>query len=292
MGGLGGTSGNALDNQTAAPSLTFSFDKTVSISSLRMADAYQDGNSYSYVLTPSPNTGTVPTTVPTNGGVTVNLGSSFSNITSFTITPQSGGNAFFIVDNIVLQSILPVELKSFNASITANTVHLNWETATEVNNFGFEVERTQMDNKKWRKISFIQGHGNSNSPKFYSFTNNNVNSGDYLYRLKQVDIDGNFEYSPEIKVTIEALINFSIQQNFPNPFNPSTKINYSIPADGKVEIKVYDVLGKEIVTLVDENKKAGTYEVEFNAGNLTSGIYFYKIVSGDNLEIKKMILLK
>lgn len=191
---------------------------------------------------------------------------------------------------IITSGSLPVELVSFSAIINKSKVQLNWKTATEVNNYGFEVERNR--NNNWQKIGFVQGHGNSNSPKYYSFTDVPNGGTEFKYRLKQIDFDGQYEYSPEVEVNLEVPANFSVKQNFPNPFNPTTKIEFSLPLDNNVEIKVFNVLGMEVATLLNEHRQAGTHTVEFNASNLSSGIYFYKLVSGNYSEIKKMILLR
>ncbi|NLT51936.1 MAG: T9SS type A sorting domain-containing protein [Ignavibacteria bacterium] len=147
---------------------------------------------------------------------------------------------------------------------------------------------------EWLEVGFIEGAGNSNSPKEYSFTDNlTLTSYSYSFRLKQIDIDGKFTYSKEI--TVEAAsqpTEFALKQNYPNPFNPTTKIEFSIPAENNVEIKVYNILGMEVATLLNEHKQAGTHNVEFNANALSSGIYFYKISSGNFSAIKKMTLLR
>jgi hypothetical protein len=198
---------------------------------------------------------------------------------------------------------LPVELFSFRAKLVNKNIQLNWQTQTEVNNYGFEIERSFISNSSnqynWEKIGFVAGNGNSNSPKEYSFIDNTLTkSGKYAYRLKQIDTDGSYEYSKEVEVDYVIVDKFSLEQNYPNPFNPSTVIRYQIPVDGRVSLKVYDVLGKEIATLVDEYKEAGRYEVEFNVGQtislsfLSSGMYFYKLQVEDYVEVKKMILAK
>ena len=148
----------------------------------------------------------------------------------------------------------------------------------------------------------MEGHGNSNSPKDYSFIDKEVLRGKYSYRLKQIDTDGKFEYSKVIEVTIENIpLNFELLQNFPNPFNPVTKIKYSIPdgtlrhaqSDNFVVLKVYDVLGNEIATLVNEYQEAyGSYEVSFEAASLASGVYLYKLETGSFTDVKKMVLLR
>ena len=196
---------------------------------------------------------------------------------------------------------LPVELTTFSANIVKNKIQLNWQTATEVNNYGFEIQRqnqvSSIENKdpKWQSIAFVEGHGNSNSPRHYSFIDNNINSGKYFYRLKQIDINGSFEYSKEIEVTINAPNKFQLAHNYPNPFNPTTTINYSIPDISSlqnVQLKVYNILGKEVATLVNKEQSPGNYKVSFNANNLTSGIYYYKLSTNNFTDVKQMILLK
>jgi hypothetical protein len=196
---------------------------------------------------------------------------------------------------------LPVELKTFTASVLEHNVELIWETATEVNNYGFEVERKilkQVQNDSWEKVSFVVGHGNSNSPKYYSFTDKSIQaSGQYLYRLKQIDIDGTFEYSDEVEINLGSPNNFDLAQNYPNPFNPSTVIEYNLPLNEKretsnVKLVVYDILGNEVVTLVNKEQPAGTYKIDFDASGLSNGIYFYKLETDNYTASKKMILLK
>ena len=204
---------------------------------------------------------------------------------------------------------MPVELTTFSANFNNTRVELNWETATEVNNYGFEIERhastslSTTDNfipngdEGWEKIAFVEGHGNSNSPKYYKFSDKSVSSGRFLYRLKQIDIDGSFEYSDEVEVDLGLPSEFQLSQNYPNPFNPTTKISYSIPSVVKenfpslqnVELIIYDVLGKEVATLVNEAQSPGNYKVEFDASNFSSGIYFYKINAGNFVQIRKMM---
>ena len=186
---------------------------------------------------------------------------------------------------------LPVELSSFTAKVNELSVKLDWVTETEVNNYGFDIERST-ENKNWETIGFVEGHGNSNSPKKYSYLDNNPVGGQkFKYRLKQIDTDGSYEYSEEIEVGL-VLNNFVLFQNYPNPFNPVTKIKYSIPQTSKVQIKVYDALGTEIAVLVSEEKPAGSYEVDFNGSGLTSGIYFYQLRVENFVETKKMVLMK
>ena len=207
---------------------------------------------------------------------------------------------------------LPVELTTFTGVNLGNKIELQWNTATEVNNYGFEIQRSKVSsqksdignqsaiaNRKWAKIGFVKGRGNSNSPKNYSYIDDNPLSGTVEYRLKQIGNNGNFKYSQI--VTVNSLpTKFELYQNYPNPFNPTTAISYQLPAFSHVTLKIYDVLGREVETLVNKNKPAGKYTVEFNGEGLASGVYFYKLTAvtrsgnqtGDFSKVKKLMLLK
>ena len=208
---------------------------------------------------------------------------------------------------------LPVELSSLSAVIIGSSVKLSWRTETEVNNYGFEVERCALsaERQAWNKIGFVNGNGNSNSPKDYVFEDNSLTPSRYSYRLKQIDNDGQFEYSKAIEVDFNSPNVFELSQNYPNPFNPATSIKYQVSSSSLVTLKVYDVLGNEVATLVDEYKPAGSYEVEFKSTvgshQLASGVYYYQLRAWDPstslpadrqgsgqvfVETKKMILLK
>ena len=202
------------------------------------------------------------------------------------------GFAVNIVEEIVPEGPLPVELISFTADVRNNEVELNWTTATEVNNYGFEIQRSNSNKEIWEKIYFVEGHGNSNSPQKYSFIDRNVVPGIISYRLKQIDFDGSFEYSREIRTEVTNPQEFSLSQNHPNPFNPSTRVRYQISKSGYVILSVYDLLGNEIAKLVDDYKPAGKYNVNFNGTGLASGIYYYKLQTNDFVKTKKMLLLK
>jgi hypothetical protein len=206
-----------------------------------------------------------------------------------------------VLDGIYLDvswnnNVLPVELSSFVSVINVNNVTLNWSTSTETNNAGFDIERSVI-NGTWSKIGTVSGNGTSTTPHSYSFTDRAVASGKYNYRLKQTDFNGNFEYhNLGNEVNIGVPDKYDLSQNYPNPFNPSTKINYDLPADGKVAIKLFDMSGKEVASLVNEVKTAGYHTVNFNASNLSSGVYFYSIsveANGNNFTAtKKMMLVK
>jgi len=191
---------------------------------------------------------------------------------------------------------LPVELTTFTASIVDEKVELNWQTATEVNNYGFNVER-KPEAGEWNQLGFVKGHGNSNSPKYYTFTDNLIaSSGKYFYRLKQIDIDGAFEYSDEVEVNFGAPAKYELSQNYPNPFNPTTNIRFTLPEAGNVKLAVYNLLGQKVADLVNRNMEAGFHNITFNGssagGGLTSGIYIYRLEAGNNVMIKKMQLVK
>ena len=183
-------------------------------------------------------------------------------------------------------SPVPVELTLFTAVASGDAVVLNWETATEVNNYGFNIESSS-DNSNWNNIGFVAGHGNSNSPNSYSFT---ATEGAKYYRLKQLDTDGGFEYSEvvEVKVTLS----YKLAQNYPNPFNPTTTVSFSFPVEVRAKIDVYNNLGQKVMKIANRNLSAGTHSLEFDASNLSSGIYFYKIETADFSKTIKMMFLK
>jgi hypothetical protein len=190
--------------------------------------------------------------------------------------------------------ILPVELLAFTASVKNSEVQLFWSTASELNNRGFEIERSVNDNNNFVTVGFVDGKGSSSEINYYSFLDNPQLSraNQIYYRLKQVDFDGTFSYSDVISVNFDVPAEFVLSQNFPNPFNPSTRINYFVPKESFVNIKVYDFLGREVKTLVSENLSTGSYDVVFDAANLPSGTYFCTMIAGNFSDTKKMIVLK
>lgn len=198
-------------------------------------------------------------------------------------------------------SPLPVELISFTASLQGKSVILNWATKTEVQNYGFEIERLKdysgNDGKRlndWEKIGFVQGQGNSNVPKGYSFTDNNLLFGEYYYRLKQIGTDGSYKYSSEVEIATGKIPEgFVLEQNYPNPFNPNTAIRFAVNETSPALLKVYDVLGNEVITLFNETAEAGKYYyLDFDASRYSSGIYYYSLSAGNYRDIKKMMLVK
>lgn len=202
-----------------------------------------------------------------------------------------GGNVLCSL-RVHVDAALPVELASFNSEISESSVKLFWTTSSEQNNSGFEVQRCTKDGN-WEMKGFIGGSGNSSSLRNYSFTDFNLNSGIYFYRLKQIDFNGNFNYYDlKNEVIIGTPVKFSLSQNYPNPFNPSTKISFDIPSDEFVTIKIYDLNGKLIKLIVNEFKTAGYYNLNFDASQLPSGAFFYKLEAGNFSAVKKMILMK
>ncbi len=196
----------------------------------------------------------------------------------------------------LISTIIPVELLSFTSEVSGNDVTLNWITATETNNMGFEIERLKNCNNEklndWEKIGFVNGYGTTTETQTYSFNDPQLSVGKYQYRFKQMDFNGSFEFSNVVEVEIGSPNKFVLEQNFPNPFNPSTKINWQSPVSSHQSLKIYDVLGNEVATLVNEFRDAGSYEIVFDASKLSSGIYFYELKDGNNIQTKKMILLQ
>ncbi len=213
------------------------------------------------------------------------------------VSLQPGWDWWWVIDNVLIHGsyVVPVELSSFTASVNEKNVTLNWTTATETNNQGFEIERNSGNG--FEKVGYVAGSGTSTEPHIYSFIDASLNEGTYSYRLKQLDFDGTFEYFDAIEVEVAIPDVFALEQNYPNPFNPSTKIDFSLAVNSKVSLKVFDVLGQEVATLVNTDLVAGVHNVDFNAASINSGVYFYRIeatgIDGTNFtSVKKMILLK
>ncbi len=217
--------------------------------------------------------------------------------------PNASSDWTLYIDDVSRNSsgTLPVELVDFSGFNKQLNVHLNWKTAAEVDNYGFEVERKTIDNGKltidnWSKIGFVEGSGTSNTARSYTFVDAVIKSGTYTYRLRQIDRNGAFRYSPEMNVTITGYPkSYSLEQNFPNPFNPATTIQFAIPdgaAGDVVTLKIYDMLGREVTTLVNEQKESGIYSIQWNATGLASGVYFYVLSTKNFRGVKKLSLLK
>jgi hypothetical protein len=192
-----------------------------------------------------------------------------------------------------LSDIIPVELITFTAETANGKVLLNWKTVTETNNKGFEIQR-RTNNSDWTSVQFIKGYGTTTEMRQYSFNDDiqNIPGNQIYYRLKQIDFDGGYKFSKEASVQNTYVLNYSLEQNFPNPFNPNTTIKYALPKAGMVTIKVFDLLGNLVKTLVNENETSGSHIINFDASGLSSGIYVYKIKSGEFSSSKKMMLMK
>jgi hypothetical protein len=191
--------------------------------------------------------------------------------------------------------VIPVELTSFTASVVGSDVTLNWRTATEVNNNGFQIEKNS--GAGFVEVGFVPGVGTTSEPQLYTFTDAGLRAGEYYYRLKQMDYDGTFEYSNVVLAEVTTPSVFLLEQNYPNPFNPTTTIGFSLATDSKVSLKIFNALGQEVKSIVNGNMTSGFHEIVFDASEFNSGVYFYRIdatgIDGQNFtQVRKMILAK
>ncbi len=271
---------------------------TVSVPAIKL---YSSDAVFTATVSPTPPSGSIDLSFP-NGNIInsfpddkVLLIQTSGNVTlgTYTVTVQGTGPSGAPPVHrrtVILDVIVPVELTSFEAVSDKNDVLLTWNTATETNNQGFEIQRKTSD--QYERIAFVEGKGTTTEVQNYLFRDKDLLSGSYTYRLKQMDYDGSFAYSDEVEIEIEQPSVFYLGQNYPNPFNPSTNIKYSIPADGNVTLKVYDILGNEVSTLVNEFQQAGTFDVTFTGSNLASGVYYYQLTTGELTATKKLMLTK
>ncbi len=209
-------------------------------------------------------------------------------------------------DSVQTVTIIPVELTSFTASVTGNRVNLNWSTVTETNNRGFEIQRAVIQTQpgsgssapEWTAVSFVSGSGTTTEPRSYSFTEDNMAVGKYSYRLKQIDLDGSYNYSNALEVSIDVPLQYSLKQNYPNPFNPATTLGFSLKTEARVTLSIYNVLGEKVASLLNRDEmNAGEHSVRFDASEMPTGIYFYTLeargTDGSSfISSKKMMLLK
>ncbi len=208
----------------------------------------------------------------------------------------SGNPNTVYVDNVFFHAEgVPVELTSFAANVVNENIVLEWLTATETNNKGFEIQRS-LDNENFNVIGFIDGKGTTTEKQSYSFTDASIAGGTYFYRLRQVDFDGSFEFSNVVETEFLPT-EFTLQQNYPNPFNPATTIKFALPVESKVNITVYNALGQKVTEIANQTFNAGLQNVNFDASELSSGMYIYQInaqgINGNNFTAtKKMILMK
>ncbi len=211
-----------------------------------------------------------------------------------TRTGDAGIYAQNINPNGALGNIItPVELNSFSANSNASNVNLKWETATETNNKGFEIERSLNKSNNWQNVVFVPGAGTSTEQHSYSYSDQVSQSGTYTYKLVQIDFNGSRKELGQVDVNVNAVPNdYALNQNYPNPFNPTTVISYQLPKESHVTLKVYDIIGNEVQTLVKGDQPAGTYKVNFNGSDLSSGVYFYRLQANNFVSVKKFTLMK
>jgi hypothetical protein len=186
-------------------------------------------------------------------------------------------------------STLPVTLLNLSASPNGRKVTLSWNTSSEINNRGFNVERSS-DGVNWSTIGFVNGAGNSSSVKSYSYPDNNLDAGRYYYRLKQVDIDDRYKYSVIVSAVVGGKGEYALGQNYPNPFSNQTTIQFTLPQSSQVNISLFDISGRVVKVLVNGAQETGTHAISFNAGSLTRGVYYYKIQAGNFTDVKKLTI--
>ena len=259
---------------------------------------FDPGSGFANRLKVAIDGGVVVNSVTYVNATTINLvvnttSATFNTTRTVTVTNPDGQ-----ITSAAIFAVLPVELASFTSDVNKNDVSLKWSTVSEENNSGFDVERKLSSELVWKKLSNVAGHGNSNVQNNYLFSDRKIATGKYNYRLKQIDFNGNFKYYDlGTEVTVGIPNDFLLVQNYPNPFNPSTKIDFQLPEDSKISIRIYDISGKEVSALINEQRPAGYYTKEFNAASLTSGIYFYVMsaegISGSSYKaVRKMLLVK
>lgn len=299
--------------QSSAQKFAFGISKTTTTGGVQWSDTvYTKGTTYLLVMKYAFNSGSntddevslfifssgVPSSEPSPTlGPLTGTGTDGNDIGRFAIRQGAESSAPNLkIDEIFIgnswSGVLPVEMNSFSSFVRGRDVTLFWSSDKEMNNAGFDIERAA-EPGSWSRVGFVSGYGNSNSVNYYSYTDRGLATGKYYYRLKQTDINGNFQYfNLNNEVNIGIPVKFELSQNYPNPFNPSTNLEFGIPDLGFVSLKVYGASGREIATLVNEVKAAGYYSVKFNASGLSSGIYFYTLKADNFTATKKMLLMK
>ena len=299
--------------QTSAQKFAFGISKTTTTGGIQWSDTvYNKGTTYllvmKYTFNSISNTDDevslfifssgVPATepAPTIGPLT-GTGTDGNDIGRFAIRQGAESSAPNLkMDEIFTgaswSGVLPVEMNSFSSFVRGRDVTLFWSSDKEINNAGFDIERAT-EPGRWNKVGFVSGYGNSNTVNYYSYTDRGLPTGKYFYRLKQTDLNGNYEYfNLNNEINIGIPVKFDLSQNYPNPFNPSTNLEFGIPQPGFVSLKVYNASGMEVATLINEMKTAGYYSVRFNGSNLPSGIYFYTLKADNFTATKRMMLVK
>ncbi|MBI1937865.1 MAG: T9SS type A sorting domain-containing protein [Ignavibacteriales bacterium] len=279
---------NHLSVNTAGTPMIITFEYTQPYVKLTLVVSNNANNEAMSAWTGSNGDGTQIGSTQTFTSTTGEYSITGSGIKSAKITHS--GSTYNEYNLLKYDSTTPVELVFFAASTEDGYVKLEWETATEINNFGFSVQR-KTDNEVWEEIGFVHGHGNSNSPKYYLFVDQSPPGGEVFYRIKQIDFDGAFKYYGPVDVAVN-IARFTLNQNFPNPFNPVTTISYWLPEKTNVKLVVFDILGREVAELVNGEQASGVYNIKFDGSNLNSGIYFYRLDAGEFTDVKKLLLVK
>ncbi|HEY6626117.1 MAG TPA: T9SS type A sorting domain-containing protein [Ignavibacteriaceae bacterium] len=279
------------NNQLMDFSFNFYFDWYANPSgTITVAVTYDGGATSTPLYSVVDPTGNVGPLLVTGNFTTPASGAANTQL-EITFNGNSFNNDNIFWDNMCLEYVVPVELTSFAAASNGADVEVSWTTATETNNQGFDIERTS-DGSVFEQVGYVPGFGTTTEPKAYTFVDTKLGSGKYSYRLKQIDFNGSFSYSQTIEVEIVAPSSFGLEQNYPNPFNPTTTIRFSIPVETDVRLNVYNTLGQEVAEIINSKLKEGYHEIDFDAGTLTSGIYFYRLEADKFVDVKKMIVIK